>query len=1068
MQPKILLLFLLCIFGISILDAQSCDPISDNISLGGTVHDPGLQVVHPTSATASLSNGNFVVAWGTRDGVDGDGEGAFFQVFQLDGTAVTGVVNPYEDVNSEGTGKQGVFGPKVVALQSGFVIVWESEDGPGDSGPSGNIGQEKRDIFYRVYDDSGVAATSSTRLDNNGREDNLEFVLPLSTGGFAILHSIGEDPPADNTDDHFIQTFNAQGAQLTSGPVNISGGLHDGHFQGVFQPQAMAALSDGKFAVTWEARDGVDGDGNGGFFRIFNADGSAVSAVTAPYLDINPTGTGDQAFFGSRVIGLSNGNMVMAWGSGSLILSEDVYFRVYNSNGESVSASIQVDSDQSAEDAVLSGLVPLTGGGFAILYHGDERNTGNTDDYYVRTFDPNGVATSNSVEISGGLHTNTFSATQATKPAIIALNNGNFAVGWATRGGEDGNGSGAFYRVFDASGAAVSAVTTPYSDINPLGSGEQSTFGPIMKALAKSFVIAWQSEGGPGDVVHDVYHRVINNDGTPYCGSTKTNSDNDALEENIEEIQPLTNGNFALVYKDEDADNKDDLFLRVTGAVPATTCPTIGSITFDPMPACRGQLVTITVSGLQNMAAADNGDQDYGISIVDKRLTNDPYNGIVGTTIPFDQLENGGTTATWTVSANFANSNFPIAAILSPTPADANCRPFVEIDLIINPSPSVTFTAPADIFINAGVQTGLGGGTPEGGVYTGPGVTDDGNGMTYSFDPAAAGGVGTYTITYTFSNAEGCEGTASDDIEVLEKVLEVVPIDDINDVDPSTGVAASVGQEVALQGIVHCIDFEVSSGYLFFIIDSGGDGILVSNFEAVSGYLDPAEGDEVRVEGVIDQFDGQLEIVPDSIALISQGNSLVSPLAVTSLDESLESKLVTLEITDVDQEEIEIIDFEDGDYFLIFPTSQDTFTVAITAPTGVDIDFLNDYLELDDVTSYSVTGFVVQSDFEAPFNEDYFLLACSEGSFDFVSDVNEPAWASELLIYPNPATYQVNINAPVTIERLRLMNTQGRVLQNVVIDNATHTLDLSALPKGVYQVQLIGEGGMVNRQIVRQ
>ena len=73
--------------------------------------------------------------------------------------------------------------------------------------------------------------------------------------------------------------------------------------------------------------------------------------------------------------------------------------------------------------------------------------------------------------------------------------------------------------------------------------------------------------------------------------------------------------------------------------------------------------------------------------------------------------------------------------------------------------PTVTFTALADLCIDAGVQAGLGGGTPTGGVYSGPGVTDDGNGMTYSFDPAAAG-VGVHTITYIFTDANGCTGSA--------------------------------------------------------------------------------------------------------------------------------------------------------------------------------------------------------------------------------------------------------------------------------------------------------------------
>jgi hypothetical protein len=1070
MQTRLLLFLLLPLLGIYSANAQSCEPLSDNINLGGAGHDAGFQSLDPVHATASLSNGNFVVAWESRDGIDGDDGGCFFQVFQPDGTAVTAVINPYADVNPMGTGKQGVFGPKVFALNSGFVLTWVSEDGPGDMGPSTNPGEEVKDIFYRVYDDNGSPTTGSTRIDNGGKEDNLEFVLPLSNGGFAILHSIGEDAPGNNTDDHFIQTFNAQGAQVTSGPVNISGGAHDGHFQNIFRGQAMAELSDGKFAVTWEARDGVDGAGNGGFFRIFNADGTPVTAVTAPYLDVNPMGTRDQATFGSRVIGLTNGNMVMAWDDGAVVLSEDVYFRVYDSNGMAVSATTQVDGDLTDEEAVLSGMVPLTNGNFAILYHTDERSTGNTDDFYVRVYNSSGVAVSGSVEISGGLHTGNFSTTQQFKPGIVALSNGNFAVGWAARDGADGDQSGAFYRVFNSSGAAVSDVATPYSDVNMAGTGDQSPFGPIIKPLAQSFVIAWQSEGGPGDVARDVYHRVINNDGTPFCPTTKTNSGNDGIEENIEEIQPLNNGNFALVYKDEDADNKDDLFVRVTGAVPATICPTIGSLALEPTQLCRRDSLTFIASGLENMAQANNGEQNYGIRfVVFSNAVSDPYNFNLTNNIgevSFEDLSEGGTEAVFKTSTNFVGERWAYA-ILSTTPADVACRPFVEFMFTSAEIPVVSFTAPADIFENAGVQSGLGGGTPVGGVYSGPGVTDDGNGMTYSFDPVAAGGVGTYTITYTFTSGEGCEGSASDDIEVLEKVLEVVPIDDINDVDPTTGVALSDGEEVALQGVVHCIDFLDGDGYNFWILEPNGDGMLVYSDTTVMGY-EATEGDEIRVEGFLAQFDGQLEINPASITLISQDNDLVVPIGVTELNESLESKLVTLEITDVDSEGIELIDLGDGDYFLGFPTSQDTFTIIITAASGIDIDFLNNYLALNDVTSYSVTGFVLQTDFEAPFDDDYSIVACSEGSFNFVSDVNEPAWANELLIYPNPATYQVNINAPVNIERLRLMNAQGRVLQNTVIDNATHTLDLSALPKGVYQVQLIGEGGMVNRQVVRQ
>ena len=112
--------------------------------------------------------------------------------------------------------------------------------------------------------------------------------------------------------------------------------------------------------------------------------------------------------------------------------------------------------------------------------------------------------------------------------------------------------------------------------------------------------------------------------------------------------------------------------------------------------------------------------------------------------------------------------------------------------------PTVTFTAPADLCLNAGVQAGLGGGTPTGGVYSGMGVTDDGNGMTYSFDPAAAG-VGTHTITYTFTDANGCTNSDDDDVEIfaLPTVMFTAPAD----LCITAGVQTGLGGGTPVAGI---------------------------------------------------------------------------------------------------------------------------------------------------------------------------------------------------------------------------------------------------------------------------
>ncbi len=98
---------------------------------------------------------------------------------------------------------------------------------------------------------------------------------------------------------------------------------------------------------------------------------------------------------------------------------------------------------------------------------------------------------------------------------------------------------------------------------------------------------------------------------------------------------------------------------------------------------------------------------------------------------------------------------------------DANgCANSASDNIQVFAIPTVAFTAPADLCLNTGVQNNLGGGTPTGGTYSGPGVYDDGNGMTFDFDPAMAG-VGTHAILYSFTDANGCTNSDSDDIQVF-------------------------------------------------------------------------------------------------------------------------------------------------------------------------------------------------------------------------------------------------------------------------------------------------------------
>ena len=120
--------------------------------------------------------------------------------------------------------------------------------------------------------------------------------------------------------------------------------------------------------------------------------------------------------------------------------------------------------------------------------------------------------------------------------------------------------------------------------------------------------------------------------------------------------------------------------------------------------------------------------------------------------------------------------------------------------------PTVNFTAPADLAIDAEVQIGLSGGMPKGGVYSGPGVTDDGNGRTYSFDPIAAG-VGTHTLVYTYGNDNNCVNSVQDHIRVS------APIDPCsNDNIPPVAVCQDITIELDATGNAVVTPYQINNG----------------------------------------------------------------------------------------------------------------------------------------------------------------------------------------------------------------------------------------------------------------
>jgi len=91
------------------------------------------------------------------------------------------------------------------------------------------------------------------------------------------------------------------------------------------------------------------------------------------------------------------------------------------------------------------------------------------------------------------------------------------------------------------------------------------------------------------------------------------------------------------------------------------------------------------------------------------------------------------------------------------TDATTGCFAAASEDILVNPEPVVTLASFSDVCEDIPAFA-LTGGSPVGGTYSGTGVTAG------NFDPST---LGTFTITYDYTDGNGCSGQATADIDVI-------------------------------------------------------------------------------------------------------------------------------------------------------------------------------------------------------------------------------------------------------------------------------------------------------------
>ncbi len=221
-------------------------------------------------------------------------------------------------------------------------------------------------------------------------------------------------------------------------------------------------------------------------------------------------------------------------------------------------------------------------------------------------------------------------------------------------------------------------------------------------------------------------------------------------------------------------------------------------------------------------------------------------------------------------------------------------------------------------------------------------------------------------------------------------------ISEINSINGS-GVADSAGVYCAITGVVTSCDFDGNAGYSFFITDGTG-WLNVFNFADVNAYQSNI-GDSVRFVGTLTQFNGLLEIVPDSLVLLATNAAVPAPSVEMHLDESTESKYIRLNgVSVIDTTTWPALGASANVAIL---SGMDTLTLRIDNDTDIDGSPVP-------TGTFDLIGHGSQFDASSPFTEGYQILPCS--LLDIVQDTC-PTGYNVMVTFVSKYDYSVAFSA---------------------------------------------------------
>jgi len=192
----------------------------------------------------------------------------------------------------------------------------------------------------------------------------------------------------------------------------------------------------------------------------------------------------------------------------------------------------------------------------------------------------------------------------------------------------------------------------------------------------------------------------------------------------------------------------------------------------------------------------------------------------------------------------------------------------------------------------------------------------------------------------------------------------------------SLGLADSIGLKCRISGRVSSPDFRSGAGYDFHIYDASA-GINIVSSSNINGYQ-VSLGDDLTLVGTVQQYQGLMQFLVDSIEVLSNANPLSNASLITRLDEWSENRLVRINSLRFIDTTMRWTSSSTGTMYLPASNGPDTIMLQIEAGTNI---YNNPYLG----GYFHVSGIGVQRDNLSPYLHDYYLRPRQYSDFNSIN-----------------------------------------------------------------------------------